>query len=85
MSACCWKNWASFHNEYSDDEIALLLSARETQIAYKAIRGLSNAEIAKDFSISIGRVKNILSEIYTKLGVSGRIELAEKIVWNRES
>ena len=80
-----WKNWASFHNEYSDDEIALLLSARETQIAYKAIRGLSNAEIAKDFSISIGRVKNILSEIYTKLGVSGRIELAEKIVWNRES
>ena len=79
------RNWTMFHNKFSEDEIALMLTAREIQIAFKASKGIPNADIAGEFSISVGRVKNILSEIYTKVGVSSRIELADKVAWNWKS
>lgn len=60
------RNWTIFHNEYSEDEIALMLTAREIQIAFKASKGVPNADIASEFSISVGRVKNILSKLFPR-------------------
>jgi DNA-binding CsgD family transcriptional regulator len=37
-------------------------------------------EIAKRFNISVGRLKNIMLEIYEKLYISGRDELAQYVL-----
>ena len=52
------------------------LTAREKQIISAIKDGKSNREIATQFSISEETVKRHLSNIYAKLGVSTRLELA---------
>jgi two-component system, NarL family, response regulator DesR len=50
------------------------LSDRERQVLRLAGEGSSSADIAEQLSLSQGTVRNYLSEIISKLGVSNRIE-----------
>jgi two-component system, NarL family, nitrate/nitrite response regulator NarL len=52
------------------------LTPRELEIITLVVAGYSNPEIAKKFSISEQTVKHHISNIFDKLGVSNRIELA---------
>ena len=77
---CTWKNWITFHNQFTKDNITLMLSLREYHIALLVARRVPYAKIAKQHCISVGRLKNIMLEIYEKLCISGRNELAKYIM-----
>lgn len=79
------KNWISFHNQFTKDNITLILSLRESQLALLVARHVSYAEIAKQHCISVGRLKNIMLEIYEKLHISGRDELAKYIIIGKKA
>ncbi|NCB29871.1 MAG: helix-turn-helix domain-containing protein [Clostridia bacterium] len=75
-----WGNWISFHNQFTKDNITRILSLREYHIALLVARHFSYAKIAKKNSISVGRLKNIMLDVYSKLFISGRDELANYIL-----
>jgi two-component system, NarL family, nitrate/nitrite response regulator NarL len=52
------------------------LTPRELEIVAAVVAGYSNKEIAEHFKISEDTVKHHLSNIFDKLGVSTRLELA---------
>lgn len=58
-------------------EANLDLSPREREIAELAVGGLSSKAIAAQLHLSVRTVSNHLQSVYTKLGVSGRAELAD--------
>lgn len=72
-----WKNWVSVHNQFTCDHITLLLNFSELTIATYAAEGLTNAEIGARVGLSAGRVKNRMREIFDKLCVSRRSDLAD--------
>lgn len=53
-----------------------VLTPREHDIVRAVLGGASNGAIASDFALSPQTVRNHLSSIYLKLGVSTRLELA---------
>jgi DNA-binding NarL/FixJ family response regulator len=57
-----------------------LLSRRQREIALLVATGASNKEIARELTISIKTVKNILTTVFDKTGTRGRTELAVQIV-----
>jgi DNA-binding CsgD family transcriptional regulator len=75
-----WKNWITFHNQFAKDNITMILSLREYHIALLAARRVPYAKIADHYHISVGRVKNIMLEVYEKLCISGRDELSKYIL-----
>ena len=79
-----WKdtftNWRAFHNQFTKRNVTLILSLRKYEIAQLAAHRVPYAKIAEQFNISIGRVNNIMREIYAELYVSNRDELAELIM-----
>lgn len=75
-----WKNWINFHNQFTKDNITLMLSLREYHMALLAARRVPYAKIAGQYNISVGRLKNIMLEIYEKLCISGRDELTKYIL-----
>lgn len=54
------------------------LTAREQEVLELMVDGLSNAEIAQKMAISKFTVKNHVSSILSKLGVTGRTEAVSK-------
>ncbi|HEV2722816.1 MAG TPA: response regulator transcription factor [Thermoanaerobaculia bacterium] len=52
-----------------------VLTSREIDIVQMVARGLRNRQIGEALSISEGTVKIHLHSIYSKLGISGRVEL----------
>jgi two-component system nitrate/nitrite response regulator NarL len=52
------------------------LTKRELEILTTIVSGLSNKEIAQKFSLSEDTVKHHLTNIFDKVGVSSRLELA---------
>jgi two-component system nitrate/nitrite response regulator NarL len=52
------------------------LTARELQVVSTVVSGYPNNDIAVKFSISVKTVKHHLTNIFDKLGVSNRLELA---------
>jgi two-component system nitrate/nitrite response regulator NarL len=52
------------------------LTTRELDITAAVVAGLANREIARKFSLSEQTVKHHLSNIFDKVGVSSRLELA---------
>ncbi len=52
------------------------LTPRQLQIVSTVVAGYSNRDIAKKFSLSENTVKHHLTDIFDKLGVSSRLELA---------
>ncbi len=77
---CTVKNWITFHNHFTRDNITLILSLRESHLAQLVASHVPYAKIAKQFNISVGRLKNIMLEIYEKLCISGRDELAQYVL-----
>ncbi len=73
------KNWVSFHNRFTQENLSMILSRREFYLAQLVARRVPYAEIAKKYGISVGRLKNIMLEIYEKLYISGRDELTKLI------
>jgi len=57
----------------------LPLTLREHQIAALAASGLSSRAIARDLVLSARTVDNHLSNIYAKMGVTGRTQLADRL------
>jgi DNA-binding NarL/FixJ family response regulator len=58
------------------------LSARENDLVRLVARGLTNAEIATELTISVGTVKTHLSNVQIKLSARNRVEIA---AWAWES
>ena len=52
------------------------LTRREREIAARIARGLPNKHVAREFSIRERTVKHHLTNIFRKLGISSRLELA---------
>ncbi|MFO0684403.1 MAG: helix-turn-helix transcriptional regulator [Sandaracinus sp.] len=52
------------------------LSAAEREVAAAILRGLSNAEIARERGVAVRTVANQVSALFRKLGVGSRAELA---------
>jgi len=74
------KNWVTFHNHFTKDNITLILSLRECHLAQMVARRVPYAKIAAQYGISVGRLKNIMLEIYEKLYISSRDELAQYVL-----
>lgn len=74
------KNWITFHNHFTKNNITLILSLREYHMAQLVARRVPYEKIAKQFNISVGRLKNIMLEIYEKLFISNRSELAQYVL-----
>ncbi len=55
------------------------LSPRERTVALSFAKGFTYREIAADLAVSPATVRNQLRSAYTKLGVSTKLELAERI------
>ncbi len=64
------------HQDEGRKEAAQLLTPRELEIVHMVARGLRNRAIAEQLLISEGTVKIHLHNIYQKLAVDGRLELA---------
>ena len=75
-----WKNWITFHNQFTKDNITLILSLREYHLAVLVARRVPYVKIAKQYGISVGRLKNIMLEIREKLFLSNREELEKFIL-----
>jgi two-component system nitrate/nitrite response regulator NarL len=58
-----------------DNDRISTLSKREVQVAERAAQGYSNKQIADQFRLSEHTVKNYLSRIFEKLGISNRFDL----------
>ena len=56
------------------------LTSSEHAVAELVARGLSNAEVASDLVLAVRTVESHLTQIYAKLGVRSRTELARKIL-----
>jgi DNA-binding CsgD family transcriptional regulator len=54
----------------------IYLTSLEIAVVGLVVRGHSNAEIAAQLGIQLQAVKNLLSALYAKLGVSTRLQLA---------
>ena len=65
------RNWLIFHNRFTQDNIAHILSLREYQIAAYYVRGASYKKIAEHFYISIGTVGNTMQKVYEQLFILG--------------
>lgn len=59
-----------------DTSLANTLSAREREVLRLLADGLSNADIAKELFLSEGTVRNYVSSLFVKLGVSDRTQAA---------
>ena len=79
-----WKrafvNWLTFHNQFTKDNITLILTLREYHIALQIARRVPYAQVARQHNVSVGRLGNIVQEIYGKLYVTDRDELAKYIL-----
>lgn len=71
------RGWMKIHNPNSVNKVTDRLSPYEFSLAMLAVKNKSNQEIADYMHISINTVKFHLSNIYQKVGVSNRSELAK--------
>ena len=73
-------NWISFHNRFTKENITSILSLRNFEIAVLAARKVPYAEIAKMFNISVGRLNNIMCEIYEELFITNKKDLSKFVL-----
>ena len=75
-TAAVMRQFASPHESATKDRERSPLSQREREIVVLVAQGFKNKEIAERMFISEQTVKNHLHNIFDKLGVSDRLELA---------
>jgi DNA-binding NarL/FixJ family response regulator len=63
-------------NEQSRQKVRDLLTPREIEIVRMVASGLGNREVGEKLFISEGTVKTHLHSVYEKLGLKGRVQLA---------
>jgi DNA-binding CsgD family transcriptional regulator len=73
-------NWLSFHNHFTKNNITLILSLQEYQMAKLAAQEISFKQIAEQFHISLGTLNNKMQIIYKKLSINGKKELSQYIL-----
>lgn len=61
------------------------LTVREIEIMKKVATGSSNQEISEQHQVSIGTVKQHLSNIFKKLKASNRVEAVNKFLGKSDS
>jgi excisionase family DNA binding protein len=66
-----FKNWISFHNQFTKANITQILPLRDYQIARLFTQGFTYRQIAEQFNISAGSVSNAMQRIYQRLFISG--------------
>ena len=59
------------------------LTPREVMVLYALSQGMTNSQIAENLTISDKTVRNHVSSVFSKLGVTGRVEAATYAIQNR--
>ena len=72
-------NLIRFHNHFTGEMLTTDLSPREFYFAQQLVDGYSYKEIAAKLGVSSGRVNDLVRQIYGKLGVHGKDELAKLV------
>lgn len=72
-------DWAMSEAELDRDLDLTVLSPRENDVLGEAVQGLSARDIARRLSLTEATVRSHLSATYSKLGVSGRVELLARM------
>lgn len=72
--------WIIFHNQFTKENITLILTLREYHIARSVAQHTPYSQIARQHHISVGRVKNIMHVVYGKLFISNRNDLEKYIL-----
>ena len=72
-------NLIRFHNHFTGEMLTTDLSPREFYFAQQLVDGSSYKEIAAKLGVSSGRVNDLVRQIYGKLGVHGKDELAKLV------
>jgi DNA-binding NarL/FixJ family response regulator len=70
-------------NKQSFDPVRL--TARELAVARRAAAGMSNRDIASEMQISVKTVQFHIGNVYSKLGVRSRVQLAGRLSAIQES
>ena len=73
-------NWVTFHNQFTKDNITLILTVQEYHVANLVARKIPRARIAKQLNYSEGWVDKTVNTIYEKLLISNRDDLAKYIL-----
>ena len=71
------KGWRSIHNPVASATVADNLTTMEFSIAMLAKRGWTNQEISDYMDISVHTVKQYMSVVFQKLGISSRKQLPD--------
>ena len=80
MDRLYYKNLIAVRNHYLGEHVTDKLSFREMYLAMLLKRGMASGELAKRFGVTVGRLKNVVSNVYEKLGIHSRGELRD-LVW----
>lgn len=73
------KNWLFFHNEFARDNASLILSTKEYQLALLLKEGKTYKQAAEQLCLSVGRIRNLVSIIYEKLGISKKSQIGKYV------
>ena len=65
---------------FTKDNVALILSLREYEVALQAARRVPYEKIAAQHGVSVSRIKGIMKVVYGKLLVNNRSELQKFIL-----
>lgn len=74
------REWLTFHNLSAQDDVALGLTIQEYHLAQLIANGLTYREAGRYMHLSLGRVRNLMSSIYGKLGIKRRADLGRRIL-----
>ena len=73
-------NWMDFHNKFTKENITTILTAQEYQAAHLMVHGATYKAAAARMSLSVSRIKNILSDVYGKLYIQKQQQLQQYIL-----
>ena len=80
LSTHYFANLIRARNHYVGEHVTAALSFREFYLAMLLKRDMSYKELSARFEVTVGRMKNIVSSIYDKLGIHSSGELRD-LVW----
>ena len=66
------KNWIAFHNQFTKDNITQILSLRDYQIARLVTLDVPYEQIARQYNLTLGTLKNRMQVIYEQLLITGK-------------
>ncbi len=76
-----WYNWIHFHNRVGHDRVSTILTLQELYLARLLADGVTYSEAAERMDLSIGRIRNLASNIYSKLQIKGKSELQQFLMY----